>query len=148
MTTDAGLDHPDITGRADIVRLVNAFYERVRADNLLGPIFNDIAHVDWPVHLPKMYAFWDSVLFGTPGFKGNPLAVHRALAAKATLTAREFGRWVSLFHESVDEAFTGPMADEAKRRASRIAVVMQCHIASDANAGSVLNARLGAFRNV
>ena len=145
-TTD--LDRHDITGRTDIVRLVDTFYDRVRADDLLGPIFDDIANVDWAVHLPKMYAFWDSVLFGTPGFKGNPLAVHRALAGKATLTAREFGRWVSLFHDSVDEAFAGPMADEAKRRASRIAVVMQFHIASDANGGDVLNARLGAFRNL
>ena len=44
--------------------------------------------------------------------------------------AREFGRWIALFHSSVDALFSGPMADEARARASRIAAVMQYHIAT------------------
>jgi hemoglobin len=133
----------DLASRDDVVRLVDAFYDRVRADALLDPIFDGVAHVDWAVHLPKMYAFWESVLFGATGYKGNPLAVHRALArqtpegpaaargSEGVLTAHEFARWLELFHASVDELFAGPIAEEAKGRASRIAVVMQHHIAAD-----------------
>jgi hemoglobin len=121
----------DLTDRADIVRLVDAFYDRVRADAILSPIFDGIARVDWAVHLPKMYDFWESVLFGRAVFKGNPLVVHRELARRAPLTSTEFHRWIQLFHSSVDELFAGSCADEAKLRASRIALVMQHHIAAD-----------------
>jgi hemoglobin len=116
---------PDITSRADIVQLVNAFYRRVQADDILGPIFDDVARVDWNEHLPKMYDFWQQVLFGVSAFKGNPLAVHRALARQAPLTDREFGRWIDLFQRTVDDLFRGVMAEEAKLRASRIRTVMQ-----------------------
>jgi len=118
----------DILSRAEIERLVDVFYVRVRADNILRPIFDDVAHVDWGRHLPKMYAFWEAILFGSPGFKGNPLVVHRELASRVPLGSREFGRWLRVFHESVDTLFSGPRAEEAKARASRIATVMQQHI--------------------
>ena len=122
----------DIASRADIVRLVDNFYARVQADDLIGPIFNDVAQVDWSAHLPKMYAFWESVLFGTTGFKGDPLGVHLSLSRRTTLTSHEFDRWVNLFQETVDELFAGEMAVGAKLRAVRIAVTMQNHIADQA----------------
>lgn len=125
-------DRRDIASRADIERLVDSFYERVRGDELLGPIFDDVAHTDWARHLPKMYDFWGGILFGVAGFRGNPLSVHRDLARRVPLGGREFGRWLGLFHESVDALFSGPCAEEAKARAVRIAAVMQHHISSDA----------------
>jgi hemoglobin len=125
----------DITSRDDIITLVDGFYARVREDDVLGPIFNDIARVDWAAHLPKMYDFWDSVLFGRTQFKGNPLAVHRGLAARAPMTDAAFRRWVVLFHETVDAQFNGAMAVAAKDRAARIAITMQHHIAADAAVG-------------
>lgn len=124
----------DLGSRHDIVRLVDSFYDRVQADDLLGPIFNEVARVDWSSHLPKMYDFWESVLFGSAQFKGNPLAVHRTLAARAPMTAAAFGRWIALFHATVDTLFTGPMADQVKDRAVRIAATMQYHIEADAMA--------------
>ncbi|MEO8480637.1 MAG: group III truncated hemoglobin [Acidobacteriota bacterium] len=122
----------DISSRADIIRLVDGFYERVRHDDVIGPIFNDVAQVDWAAHLPKMYAFWESILFGTAGFKGNPMAVHRALAQRVSLTGDEFERWLAVFRLTVDAFFAGPTAEDAKDRASRIAVTMQHHINADA----------------
>src|SRR5439155_12982066 len=65
----------DITDRRDVACLVNVFYDRVRDDDLLGPIFDDVAHVDWATHLPRMDDFWESVLFSTATFKGTPLVV-------------------------------------------------------------------------
>jgi hemoglobin len=122
----------DIASRADIERMVDGFYARVREDDLLGPIFDDVAATDWARHLPKMYAFWAGVLFATPGFSGNPLAVHLGLGRKVELGEREFGRWLSLFHHTVDELFSGPVATEAKVRAMRIAAVMQHHLSAAA----------------
>lgn len=121
---------PDIASRADIERMVDAFYARVQTDEVLASIFNDVAATDWAHHLPKMYAFWDGVLFTTPGFRGNPLAVHLALGRKVALGDREFDRWLALFRETVDGLFSGPAADEAKGRAVRIAGVMQHHLAA------------------
>ena len=118
----------DIASRVDIERMVDGFYARVQVDPLLGPIFNDVAATDWATHLPKMYAFWDGVLFATPGFRGNPLAVHLALGQKVALGQPEFDRWLQLFHQTNDELFAGPMATEAKARSMRIAGVMQHHL--------------------
>lgn len=125
----------DLTSRADVERLVDAFYDRVRADATLGPIFDDIAQVDWAQHLPRMYDFWETVLFGAPAFKGNPLSVHRALARRAPMTAGEFGQWLRLFETTVDALFAGAGAGAAKQRAAHIATVMQHHIGADRAAG-------------
>ena len=123
-------NRPDIASRSEIVRLVDAFYHRVQQDELLGPIFMDVARVDWGSHLPKMYDFWESVLFGTATFRGNPLAVHSALARQTAMTSREFDRWVALFHATVDDLFAGTVAEEIKLRATRIAFTMQHHLAA------------------
>lgn len=118
----------DICTRADIIRLVDGFYADVRGDAILGPIFDDVANTDWGVHLPKMYDFWETVLFGRGAFRGNPLAVHLTLAAKVPLGEREFGRWLELFSRQIDSLFAGPVAEDAKFRAARIAAVMQHHL--------------------
>ena len=38
----------DIATSADVAMLVDRFYGNVGVDALLGPIFNDVAQVDWP----------------------------------------------------------------------------------------------------
>ena len=95
MNTDDTL--PDLTSRADIIRLVDAFYDRIRRDEKLGPIFNDIAQVNWETHLPKMYDFWDTVLFRAGTFRGNPLAAHAKLVSTADMSKASFDHWLDLF---------------------------------------------------
>lgn len=124
-------ERPDLTTRHDVERMVDAFYTRVRADALLGPIFDDVARTDWAHHLPKMYDFWTTVLFGQAAYSGTPLTVHRDLALRVPLEAREFERWLTMFGDTIDALFSGPGADHAKLRAARIAAVMQHHIARD-----------------
>lgn len=121
----------DIASRQDIVRLVDTFYSQVREDDLLGFIFDDVAQVDWSMHLPRMYDFWEAVLFGAATFKGNPLAVHQQLAMLTPLTRREFERWLQLFHGTVDALFDGEIAHEAKVRSARIASVMLYHVGTE-----------------
>src|SRR3546814_11016063 len=48
----------------EIKTLVYGFYDRVRADAMLGPIFNGHIH-DWDTHLGIMVRFWSSLLLGT-----------------------------------------------------------------------------------
>lgn len=112
---------PDIAHRADIERLINTFYDKVKDDLVLGPIFNDIAQVDWPKHLPVMYNFWEFLLLGGTQYQGNPIQKHVDLHAVHPLTAEHFDRWLLLFQTSVDELFAGQVADDAKFRAYAIA---------------------------
>jgi len=112
---------PDIAHRADIERLINTFYDKVKADPVLGPIFNDIAEVDWPKHLPVMYNFWEFLLLGGTQYQGNPIQKHVDLHAIHPLTAEHFDRWLLLFQASVDDLFVGQVADDAKFRAYAIA---------------------------
>lgn len=115
---------PDIEGREQIEQLVDRFYEKVRADDLLGPIFTDIAKVDWSSHLPRLYAFWQTVLFGEGGFRGNPLGIHFKLLAETPMDWPRFQRWLDLFQATVDELFAGEHAAHIKRAADDMAHVI------------------------
>jgi hemoglobin len=112
----------DLKNAADIKALIDQFYEKVRADETIGYIFNDIAQVDWAQHLPVMYAFWEFLLLdATDGYRGNPIQKHFDLHAKHPLKAAHFDRWLQLFQATVDELFEGPAAENAKFRAFAIA---------------------------
>ena len=111
----------DILLPADIKLLIDTFYGKVQEDALLGPIFNNVAHVDWPRHLPIMYAFWEFLLLGNAdGYRGNPIQTHFDLHRKHPLKAEYFDQWLHLFQSTVDELFSGPKAEEAKFRAFSI----------------------------
>jgi len=111
----------DITLPADIKLLIDTFYVKIQADEMLGPVFNNVAHVDWPHHLPIMYAFWEFLLLGnTDGYRGNPIQKHFDLHQKHPLKAEYFDQWVALFQATVDELFAGSKAEEAKFRAFAI----------------------------
>ena len=68
----------DIAGKREIRLMVDSFYESIRSDEQLGPVF-DSKIADWSKHLPTMYSFWDSILFGTADYRGNPFAKHMNL---------------------------------------------------------------------
>lgn len=118
----------DITGREEIKLLVDSFYEKVRRDEEIGFLFNDVAKVNWQHHLPRMYDFWENIIFQTGGFTGNPMIAHATLHKKSPLTAAHFGQWQKLFVATVDELFEGDNAELTKQRAISIATVMQLKI--------------------
>ena len=120
----------DIATRADIELLITSFYKKVTADPVIGYIFNDIAKVDWPKHMPVMFDFWESALFGTGVYTGNPIVVHKALHQQIPLTAAHFERWLYLFDATVDELFEGDKSVLAKQRAMSIATVIRMKIVS------------------
>jgi hemoglobin len=119
---------PDITGRAEIERLVNEFYHRVRSDEMLGFIFDRVAKIDWDAHLPRMYAFWETVLFRSGGYVGNPLAAHAKLSPLTEMGREQFDQWVALFRATVDDLFQGENAEHIKNCAADMANVIHGRI--------------------
>lgn len=112
---------PDISNSDDIKNLIDRFYSKVQADDVIGYIFNDVAKVDWAHHLPIMYAFWEFLLLSSPdAYRGNPIQKHFDLHARHPLKAEHFDRWLQIFQATVDELFAGPMAENAKFRAFAI----------------------------
>jgi len=106
-----------ISSREQVIKIVDAFYAKVRNDELIGPIFTEQAKVDWEEHLPKLYNFWEDLLFGSENYHGRPFPPH----LKFDLKIEHFERWLKLFVETIDENYTGLKADEMKARALRIA---------------------------
>lgn len=119
----------DITDRQDIELFIDNFYQKVRKNEIIGFIFNDIANVDWDKHLPLIYEFWSSILLGSSQYQGNPMQVHIALSEKVHMGKKEFDTWLSLFNSTIDQLFCGEKAEEAKLRAKNIAALMQYKIA-------------------
>jgi hemoglobin len=115
------MEKPDITTQEDVQLMVDTFYASVQADHLLSPVFNDFAKVNWSHHLPVMYSFWNTLLFGKMDYKGQPFPKHLALP----IEARHFKRWLFLFTETVNNLFEGEKAEEAKQRAASIAQLFQ-----------------------
>lgn len=112
------LDTPD-----EVAELVRRFYADVAQDDLLGPMFNDVAQVDWSEHLPKLTAFWCRALFGIQGYAGNPFRAHLDVHRQEPFTVAHFERWLDLFFETIDLGWVGPNADRMKALAARVAVV-------------------------
>lgn len=119
----------DIETRQDIELLIRSFYDKVIQDETIGYIFNDVAKVNWDTHLPIMYDFWESVIFYTGTYRGNPIELHRHLNAREPLTAEHFKQWLHLFTHTVDELFEGEKTELAKQRALSISTMIQLKIA-------------------
>jgi hemoglobin len=114
----------DIRNRKDIEKLVNAFYNKIKTDTVIGYLFTDVAHVNWDEHLPKMYDFWENILFCTGNYNGNPMMRHKELHEKSPMTEAHFKHWTTLFTDTVDKLFEGSKAEEIKSRAINISLVM------------------------
>lgn len=114
----------DILRLEDIKLLVDTFYNKVREDNLIGPIFNERIQNRWPEHLAKMYTFWQTVLLGEHTYYGSPFPPH----AQLPIDQIHFERWLALFAETLNELFSGEVANEAIWRANKMAVMFQYKI--------------------
>lgn len=109
MNTPATLDE------ASVARLVDRFYDKVRTDPLLGPVFN-AAVDDWDEHKKLLTSFWCSVALRANSYRGNPMGVHRAQPA---IRPEHFERWLALWRETtpevLDDAGTAQMIEYADR---------------------------------
>ena len=116
---------PDISTRKDIELLVDAFYEQVIEDKIIGEFFAEVVKLDWKVHIPIMYNFWETILLDHIVYKGNPMLKHIQLSQKKALESKHFERWLELWEKTVRANFEGPKSDEAISRAKQIASLMK-----------------------
>jgi len=113
------LGETPLVSEDEIVRLVDAFYAKVRRDQILAPVFaRAIAPDAWPKHLSKMYDFWSSVMRTSGRYKGNPLAVHAQVEG---LKENMFEPWLALFRETAGELFSPAVAGVFREKSERIA---------------------------
>lgn len=108
----------DISSRGDIVILLNQFYDLAQNDEIIG---NKFTNINMAAHTEIIADFWDGILFGSNRYSGDPFGKHLEL----NLEAKDFERWILLFNQTIDENYSGPIADEAKYRAGTIAQVFQ-----------------------
>jgi hemoglobin len=95
----------DLDSPEEIEEMVRRFYADVAQDDLLGPMFNDVAQVDWAEHLTKLAAFWYRALLGITGYSGNPFHAHL------------------LVHEKLELGWVGPNTRRAAALADNVARV-------------------------
>ena len=101
----------------EVIRLVQAFYSKVRSDKELAPVFEAYL-ADWDRHIARMIDFWSSALRGTGRYKGTPMPKHAALHG---LTAQLFHRWLALFWETTAESGNSSLQKRADDLACRMA---------------------------
>ncbi|GGA79314.1 hypothetical protein GCM10008015_20050 [Flavobacterium palustre] len=119
----------DIENRADISVLVHTFYDKIRADDEIGPYFNELIK-DWDSHLEKLTDFWETNLFGIRKFKGNPIAVHNKVDEhfNGQINANEFGIWLNHWFQTLDALFEGENVEILKQRARKMGTFMMVSI--------------------
>lgn len=115
----------DISTRADLLFLMEQFYQKLLNDKTIGYIFTDVAHINLEKHLPILADFWEQTLFYRGGYKNNVLQIHQDLHQKESLTKAHFDTWLMHFNATVNENFEGECAEKIKVRALSIATVMQ-----------------------
>ncbi len=111
----------EIENRADVEKLVHSFYAKVRANQEIGFFFNETIE-DWDEHLNKLTDFWESNLFNVNKFRGRPGRAHIMVDQKFnnSIEAKHFGVWLNMWVETVDELFTGTLAERAKSYARKL----------------------------
>jgi hemoglobin len=114
----------DIETLDDVKLMVNTFYDSIQKDNILGPIFEEKVGGKWDEHLAKMYRFWQSILLGENTYNGAPFPPH----ARLPIDESHFILWVKIFTTTVDDLFTGDVANEAKRRGTLMAALFNSKI--------------------
>jgi hemoglobin len=108
-----------------IEALVRAFYERVRNDALIGPVFESKVH-DWEAHIGRLCAFWSSVALMSGRYQGRPMQVHLPLP----IDSPHFDRWLQIFAETAQDLCPPAAAAHFLDRASRIADSLELGIAA------------------
>jgi hemoglobin len=119
---------PRITEQ-QIRELVFTFYERVREDDVLGPVFESRLAGRWAPHLEKMCDFWSSVLLASGRFRGNPVETHRTIAS---ISPEHFDRWIELFESTALDVLPAPFAADVVGRSIRMRAALESAACPDA----------------
>ncbi|RYY85863.1 MAG: group III truncated hemoglobin [Chitinophagaceae bacterium] len=113
----------DLQTRADIETVLENFYQKAFADELIGRFFTEVVPLDLETHLPVIADFWESIVFATPYTK-NVMAVHQQIHQLSAIRKEHLDRWAALFTATVAAHFEGPKATLMQQRARSVATLM------------------------
>jgi hemoglobin len=118
-----------IENRDDLTLLVHSFYAKIRADKEIGFFFNETI-TNWEEHLEKLTDFWEMNLFAVKKYNGNPIAAHNEVDKHFDhrISPNEFGIWLNLWFETLDELFEGENVEILKRRARKMSTFIYMNI--------------------
>lgn len=108
----------DIETYEDCLLLIEKFYDKLLADEQIAHFFTDL---DLKTHIPKVADFWAFILIDKPGYNNNMMTAH----ARLDLHDEDFQRWLELFHETINELFSGEKANLAIERSTLVAWTMK-----------------------
>lgn len=118
----------DLDTRTEVHGLVTRFYQEIALDDLLEPIFGEVAEVDWNEHIPRLIDYWCWILFGTDGYPRSVTRAHRHLHALRPIEPAHCDRWMALWVATIDAGWSGPVADHAKDHAAKLMAGMAKHV--------------------
>ena len=118
----------DLATPTEVHHLVTRFYREIAFDELLEPIFAEVAEVDWAEHIPKLIDYWCWILFGTGVPTRSVTKVHRHLHGQRPIEPGHCDRWFSLWALTVDAGWSGPHADHAKDHAEALMAGLAKHV--------------------
>lgn len=94
--------------------------------------------MDWQVHIPIMYDFWESTLFQLAKYKGNPMKIHLAFNDIKPITEVHFDTWISIWENTIRNMYAGDRAEEAIKKAIEIGQLMNYKIKNYSNGMKLL----------
>lgn len=111
----------DIHSIEDVRVLVDSFYDDVRKNPVIGPIFIGAIRDRWPEHIETMVRFWQTIILGEHTYTGNPFPLH----TKMPLQQKHFDTWLQLWTAAIDRYFAGEKAESTKSRARQLAIMFE-----------------------
>lgn len=129
------IDNPyDLTAEnvseGEIKNLVHTFYTKIRNNNELAPVFDEVIKDQWPAHLEKMCDFWSTCMLLTDRYDGNPMLKHMEVPS---IKPQHFQTWLKLFEETTQELFQQEIANKFNIRARGIASALQSRLFQNLN---------------
>ncbi len=123
----------DLDTRNEIAEFVSRFYREIAQDERFHHWFETIAHVDWNAHTGELTDFWVGVLLGGPHEPADEvIEAHRWLHDTDPFDAALFDRWLEILDTTLDDGWTGPIAETARRRGHGIAWAMAKRLTGEA----------------
>jgi len=114
----------DIQSINDIRQVVDTFYDKAIIDEQIGHFFTQVMKIHLSEHLPIIYSFWDSVLFGSASYRGNVMRKHLELNRISPISDLHLDRWLQLWTITVQELYDGVKTEEMLQRARDIKALM------------------------
>lgn len=111
----------EIKSRIEVEQLVRTFYKEVRADSLIGPVFDHMIRNEelWEHHFTKLIDFWEVNLLKQGKYEGAMIELHIWVDMQISykMEQKHFDQWLSLWHENLNKRFKGEAAELAHKRA-------------------------------